>query len=138
MATMHITWIIGAISTPRLQWGAVRRGQPHRCPYCHILLLTGEYAGFCCGSRGKYLQSVPPLPPLPDEFAAFIDDPKVSSLSRSLNLIFSFASLETTAEFPHLPGAPGFVAIQGKVYHRNAQMRTSFLTMPALLQKSLL
>src|ERR1700722_7357483 len=34
------------------------------------------------------------------------------------NLIFSFAALETTHSFPSSQGPPGFVAIQGKVYHR--------------------
>lgn len=33
-------------------------------------------------------------------------------------LIFSFASLETTHAFPDIAGPPGFVAIQGKIYHR--------------------
>lgn len=32
--------------------------------------------------------------------------------------MFSLASLETSAPFPTIAGPPGFVAIQGKVYHR--------------------
>lgn len=49
----------------------------------------------------------------------FINDHRVSSLSRILNLLFSFASLETTQPFPDAAaGGPSFVAIQGKVYHR--------------------
>jgi hypothetical protein len=32
--------------------------------------------------------------------------------------MFSFASLETTQPFPQIDGPPGFMAIQGRVYHR--------------------
>ena len=42
----------------------------------------------------------------------------ITLLSRRLNLVFSFASMETTAQFPNLQGIPACVAIQGKVYHR--------------------
>jgi hypothetical protein len=35
-----------------------------------------------------------------------------------LNLILSFASLETTHPFPEITGGPSFLAIQGRVYHR--------------------
>ncbi|KAH9918037.1 hypothetical protein B0H21DRAFT_702501, partial [Amylocystis lapponica] len=111
-------WAIGPISTPTLQWGAVRRGRPHRCPFCFVLLLTGEKPGFCCGRGGKQLHAVAPLPALPPQYDTFLHHPQISSLSRCLNLVFSFASLETTAEFPNVAGPPGFLAIQGKIYHR--------------------
>ena len=113
-----LPWSIGPLSTPTLQWGAIRRGTQHKCPICGVILLTGESAGFCCGRKGSHFHDVPPLPPLPPQFNTFINDPCVSSMSRALNLVFSFASLETTAEFPDLDGPPGFVAIQGRVYHR--------------------
>jgi hypothetical protein len=58
------------------------------------------------------------LPPLTPEYTAFIDDPRISHLSRILNLMLSFASLETTQPFPQIDGPPGFIAIQGRVYHR--------------------
>ncbi|KAI0668644.1 hypothetical protein C8Q78DRAFT_979224, partial [Trametes maxima] len=111
-------WDIGPISSPCLRWGEVRAGRSHQCPTCHIPLLTGETPGFCCGPKGRRFADVPPLPPLPAEYQLFVNDPSLSSKSRTLNLIFSFASLETTAEFPNWHGAPGFVAIQGRVYHR--------------------
>lgn len=61
---------------------------------------------------------MPPLPLLPYEFQRFIDNPHLSSLSRILCLIFSFASLECTAEFPSFRGPPGFFAIHSHIYHR--------------------
>lgn len=82
------------------------------CPFCGIQLLSGENAGFCCGPQGKYFNAVPPLPRLPDEFYTFLNDPQVSGLSRKLNLLFSFAALQTTAAFPNT--ADGFLAIQGE------------------------
>ena len=112
------TWLIGPIKSPTLVWGERKANNVHQCPFCHILLLTGERPGFCCGKDGQYLITVPPLPPLPEQYAVFLDDPQISSLSRILNLIFSFASLETTHQFPDINGPPGFVAIQGRVYHR--------------------
>ncbi|KAI0640435.1 hypothetical protein C8Q79DRAFT_921552, partial [Trametes meyenii] len=112
------TWDIGLISTPSLRWGEVRAGRTHKCPTCGILLLTGETPGFCCGPKGRRFEDVPPLPPLPPEYQLFVNHPNISANSRILNLIFSFASLETTAEFPDWHGVPGFVAIQGRVYHR--------------------
>ncbi|PPR05450.1 hypothetical protein CVT24_007467 [Panaeolus cyanescens] len=115
---MSNTWAIGPISDPKLKWGAVRNGHRHECPHCHILLLTGERPGFCCGKGGSRLNDVPSLPPLPPQYNVFINDPRISSLSRVLNLVFSFASLETTHAFPTISGGPSFVAIQGKVYHR--------------------
>jgi hypothetical protein len=110
-------WFIGPISTPRLTWGEERAGHVHRCNTCGILLLTGEDAGFCCGTNGSCFQDVPPLPPLPPQIEALSFHPQISSLSRILNLIFSFASLETTHAFPEVRGGPGFMAIQGRVYH---------------------
>ncbi|KAF8579987.1 hypothetical protein K439DRAFT_1358311 [Ramaria rubella] len=56
----------------------------YQCPNCHVVLLTGERSVFCCGSD---------VPPLPQECNVFLDDENVS-LSRVLNLIYSFASLE--------------------------------------------
>lgn len=109
-------WNIGPISTPSLQWGAMRAGRPHACKICGVILLTGEKAGFCCGPKGNRFHMIPPLPPLPIEYTTFINDPRVSSLSRKLNLIFSFASLESTHSFPN-PGNPSFIAIAGKTYH---------------------
>ncbi|PPQ85813.1 hypothetical protein CVT24_002342 [Panaeolus cyanescens] len=111
-------WQIGPISDMRLTWGTIRGGTPHECPYCHISLLTGETPGFCCGPNGSRLHDVPPLPPLPPEYNTFINSPDISSLSRVLNLIFSFAALETTHNFPNIPNGPAFVSIQGRVYHR--------------------
>ncbi|KAH7907761.1 hypothetical protein BJ138DRAFT_973834, partial [Hygrophoropsis aurantiaca] len=112
------TWVIGPISTPKLVWGEQRAGQVHKCTTCGILLLTGEDAGFCCGDKGSRFQDVPPLPPLPPQYAVFINHPQISALSRVLNLIFSFASMETTHAFPLNNGPPGFMAVQGRVYHR--------------------
>ncbi|EAU89532.2 hypothetical protein CC1G_02421 [Coprinopsis cinerea okayama7 len=102
---------------PPMQWGAVRNGRRHECPYCKVILLTGEIPGFCCGTRGSRLQDVPPLPPLPDEFNIFLNHPQISKVSRALNLIFSFASLETTHDFPSYSGSAMF-AIQGKIIHK--------------------
>lgn len=110
-------WLIGPISSPRLQWGAVTSRSTHKCPHCGIPLLTGERPGFCCGPNGKYAASILPLPPLPYEYNELIQDRSISRDSRILNLIFSFASIETTHDFPNM-GAPSFFAIQGKVYHR--------------------
>ncbi|KAJ7934906.1 hypothetical protein B0H13DRAFT_1582765, partial [Mycena leptocephala] len=58
------------------------------------------------------------LPPLPPEYTIFIEDPRISHLSRILNLLLSFASLERTQPFPHIDRPPGFLAIHGRVYHR--------------------
>ncbi len=112
------TWVIGPISTPALTWGARRGGNIHCCSTCGVKLLTGESAGFCCGLGGSRYSLIPSLPPLPVEYNSFLTHPKISSLSRILNLVFSFASLETTAEFPSHNGPPGFMAIQGRIYHR--------------------
>jgi hypothetical protein len=102
------TWFIAPIKTPFLTWGERRGTSIHCCPYCGLHLLTGERPGFCCGKEGQYLQQIPPLPPLPPQYDIFITHPQISSLSRVLNLIFSFAALETTHEFPEIAGPPGF------------------------------
>ena len=110
-------WHIAAIASAVLDW-AVRKGDSyHRCRICNIKLLTGERAGFCCGVGGKYFANTSPLPPLPPQYAAFINHPNISAMSRVLNLIFSFTSMETTHPFLKVPGPSGFVAIQGHVYH---------------------
>jgi hypothetical protein len=115
---MNKTWQIGLISAARLTWGEKRRDNIHSCGTCGIILLTGESPGFCCGPKGSRFQDVKPLPELPLEYEAFINDPRISHSSRILNLVLSFASLETTHPFPEISGPPSFVAIQGRVYHR--------------------
>ncbi|KAF8470382.1 hypothetical protein JB92DRAFT_2801611, partial [Gautieria morchelliformis] len=115
---MDSVWKVGPVSTPSFSWGEIHQGHVHECPHCHISLLTGEKPGFCCGEKGSHLGDVGPLPDLPSEFDIFLNDPDISSKSRILNLVFSFASMETTAEFPGWHGPPGFFAIQGRVYHR--------------------
>ncbi|KAJ7785409.1 hypothetical protein B0H14DRAFT_2301466, partial [Mycena olivaceomarginata] len=112
------TWQIAPITNPRLALGAKRGAHSHFCTTCGISLLTGEQSGFCCGPGGSKLGEVRALPPLPPEYTAFIDDPRISHLSRILNLMLSFASLETTQPCPQIDGPPGFMAIQGRVYHR--------------------
>src|SRR6201996_1391211 len=112
------TWEIGPVASTKLVWGARRGLHTHTCPTCGIQLLTGEKSGFCCGPAGSRFHDVKPLPPLPPEYSIFINDPRISHLSRVLNLMLSFASLETTQPFPQSYGPPGFVAIQGRVSHR--------------------
>ena len=112
------SWCISPIPTPKLTWGHVYSGRQHACPHCHVILLTGERPGFCCGPNGKYAHSVAPLPPLPDEYDTFLNDPRLSGSSRPLNLLFSFASMETSEPFPQAVGHHAFVSIQGRVYHR--------------------
>lgn len=116
---MSDIWKIAQISAPQLTWGSSsnNRNADRRCSTCGIELLTGEKAGFCCGSNGNRYSAVEPLPPLPDEFNVFINSPDISALSRKLNLIFSFAAMESTHAFP-APGNPSFVAVAGRVYHR--------------------
>ncbi|KIO19447.1 hypothetical protein M407DRAFT_82800, partial [Tulasnella calospora MUT 4182] len=104
-------WAIRPLPNNRLRWN-------RQCPHCHVSLLTNETPGFCCGRNGSRLGDVVPLPPLPAEYGAFINSPDISPASRILNLMFSFAALESTAEFPALRGPPGFFAIQGRIYHR--------------------
>ncbi|KAF8586339.1 hypothetical protein K439DRAFT_1646264 [Ramaria rubella] len=115
---MSTTWLIGPVLKPRLEWGAQHGSAIHKCPYCNIILLTGEHPGFCCGSCGSRLQDVPPLPDLLQEFDVFINDERISSLSQILNLIYSFASLESTAKFLTFYGPPGYFAVEGKLFHR--------------------
>ena len=112
------SWYIGPIATPKLTWGHVYGGRQHACPHCHVILLTGERPGFCCGPNGKYAHSVAPLPPLPEEYDTFLNDSRISGSSRPLNLLFSFASMETLEPFPQTVGHHAFVSIQGRVYHR--------------------
>ena len=112
------TWQIAPLSTARLHWGERRAGHVHSCRICGIILLTGERSGFCCGPGGSKYHEVPPLPPLPPEYQVFINHRDISRHSRILNLIFSFAALETSHAFPNMDGPPGFLAIQGRVYHR--------------------
>jgi hypothetical protein len=112
-----LTWYIALFSYLTLRWGAIRNGTPLSCPFCHVILLTGEKHGFCCGPNGNCFLAIPPLPALPQEFDTFINNPHISHLSRNLNLIFSFALLESSHAFPS-PGAPCFLAIAGKTYHR--------------------
>ena len=111
-------WQIGHIPSTILSWGNTRGGVSHQCCHCGIPLLTGERAGFCCGPQGTRRDDVQPLPPLPVEYHAFLHHQDLSSLSRILNLCFSFASLETSHAFPENHGPPAFFAVQGKVYHR--------------------
>ncbi|KAJ7816643.1 hypothetical protein B0H13DRAFT_1663256, partial [Mycena leptocephala] len=112
------TWEIGPIPITHLAWGAQRGTHSHCCTTCGISLLTGEQSGFCCGPGGSKFSEVKPLPPLSPEYTTFIDDPRISHLYRILNLLLSFASLETTQPFPQMDGPPGFMAIQGRVYRR--------------------
>ncbi|KAJ3819238.1 hypothetical protein F5880DRAFT_1490006, partial [Lentinula raphanica] len=114
-----VTWSFGAVSAPTFTWGAVRGGKAHVCTYCGVELLTGEQSGFCCGPKGKFANAVPRLPDLPAEFETFIHERNFSSQSRVMNMIFSFASLQTTHSFPSFTGnTPSFVAIKGRVYHQ--------------------
>ena len=107
---LQYIWAIGGISTPSFAWGR------HSCPTCNIALLTGERPGFCCGPNGNRFLAIPPLPPLPYEYNTFIHEPTISRMSRKLNLVFSFASLESTHRFP-TPAPPSFVAIASRTYH---------------------
>jgi len=111
------TWQIRTIPSPVLSWSDRHGSAYHRCWVCNIALLTGERAGFCCGINGKYFNDTIPLPPLPAQYDASINHLNISSMSRVLNLIFSFASMETTHPFPTVPGPPGFLSIQGHIYH---------------------
>ncbi|KAI6153108.1 hypothetical protein BKA82DRAFT_136323, partial [Pisolithus tinctorius] len=114
---LSLQWLIGPISTPSLTWGAVCSGRCHQCQ-CHgIDLLTGKEPGFCCGVKGTHYSDVTPLPPLPPEIEALTCHPGISSLSQVLNLMFSFMSMETMHPFPDDFAVPGFLAIQGQVYH---------------------
>jgi hypothetical protein len=74
-------WLISPIKTPKLQWGSIRSNTPHHYKHCQIELLTGEKAGFCCGRNGKYANVPTPLPPMPEQYDAFLNHPHISSLS---------------------------------------------------------
>jgi len=113
---MFDTWKIAPISTQKLTWGPTRRGTDRECKTCGVELLTGEKPGFCCGPNGNRYSAIDPLPPLPDEFNTFLNSPDISRLSRKLNLIFSFAAMESTHKFP-TPGNPSFFAVAGRIYH---------------------
>ena len=119
LAMSDNNWTISPISKPQLSWGKSSNNPTveRRCSTCHIKLLTGENSGFCCGPRGNRFSAVPPLPPLPQEFDVFLRSRDISKLSRKLNLIFSFAAMESTHTFP-TPGNPSFIAVAGRVYHR--------------------
>jgi hypothetical protein len=106
-------WLPKDQSLHRLYWNK-------RCRTCNIRLLSSERvsSSFCCGPRGSHGQNYQSLPRLPREYLEFIHSHDVSKLSRKLNLTFSFASLETTMEFPNNNGGSSFVAIQGRSYHR--------------------
>jgi len=74
-------------------------------------------AGFCCGPNGNRHNLIPDLPPLPVEYDTIINDERISRLSCWLNLIFSFAALESSHSFP-TPGNPSFIVISGRIYHQ--------------------
>ncbi|KAG8922276.1 hypothetical protein FRC01_014248 [Tulasnella sp. 417] len=106
------TWILRPLRCQHLRWGE------RHCAHCGLALLTDEDAGFCCGPNGSRLNDVPAPPPLPAEFAVFLNSQDISPASCVLNLLYSFAALESTAEFPTLAGPQGFFAVQGRLYHR--------------------
>ncbi|KIM65722.1 hypothetical protein SCLCIDRAFT_14870 [Scleroderma citrinum Foug A] len=111
--TLQPTWEIAPLSSTRLQWGELCAGRIHSCHTCRVVLLTGECPGFCCGPGGSKYHDVPALPPLPPQYQVFINHHDISQHSRILNLIFSFAALETSHAFPNMDGPPGFLTIQG-------------------------
>ena len=109
-------WIISGISTPTLAWGKLYSGIHHSCPFCGIILLIGEKPGFCCGDHGSHLDNVLPLPLLPQEYGVLLWHSDILKLSCKLNLIFSFAFMESSQTFlTYL--ANSMVAVQGKIYH---------------------
>jgi hypothetical protein len=65
-------WQQRHVSKMTLAWGAQIQGRRHECPICHVVLLTGEKAGFCCGLKGSHYHDVNDLPPLPQEYMAII------------------------------------------------------------------
>lgn len=60
----------------------------------------------------------PPLPSLPLQYTTFINDARVSKLSRKFNVIFSFAATESTHTFPNIAQELGLIAMEGQLYHR--------------------
>ena len=117
-ASTSTTWEIRSQRLPTFRWGGGDNVPSHHCHYCHIPLLTGESPGFCCGVRGSRLCDVPPLPPLPVEYHIFLNHPHISSRSCIFILIFTFASMECTTQFPSFQGLPAFFAVHGRLYHR--------------------
>ncbi|KAF9645225.1 hypothetical protein BDM02DRAFT_3101705, partial [Thelephora ganbajun] len=115
---MSDTWKISPISTPQLNWSSSLNNctADRRCHMCGVEFLTGERAGFCCGPNGSHYSAIEPLPLLPDEFNTFLNSPDISRLSQKLNLIFSFAAMESMHAFP-TPGNPSFIAVAGRIYH---------------------
>ena len=105
-------WRLSTSQTRPVYWK-----QNRRCSFCAIALLNTEKNGWCC-LQGKHISK--PLPPLPFELNLLLDNPKLSSLSRVFNLIFSFAALETEGLFPSMEhhGPMGFFAASGRMYHR--------------------
>ncbi|CAG8496235.1 7053_t:CDS:2 [Cetraspora pellucida] len=85
-----------------------------RCDICSTTLLTGEMPEFCC-NRGKRI--LPSLPPYPMEINDIINNCNVSTLSRKLNMLFSFTAIGVQGQFLNLP-APSSVCITGRTYHR--------------------
>jgi hypothetical protein len=51
---------------------------------------TTPHFNVACGRNVQHLNDVPPLPPSLVEYDMFINDPRISSFSQILNLIFSF------------------------------------------------
>ena len=48
-----------------------------------------------------------------------MNHPHISPVSHLLNLMFSFAALESSRDFPPIPpGGPAFLAMAGRLYHR--------------------
>src|ERR1700724_448545 len=70
----------------------------HSCPYCNAALLTGEGNDLCCNT-GKHV--VPRLPPLSTNICNITLQQNASSLSCSLNNLFSFTAIGATGGFEH-------------------------------------
>jgi hypothetical protein len=89
------------------------------CGRCRAMLLKGEFNLFCCNG-GK--SEIPPLPPLPPNISAVIDDESLSqnlsSHSRRLNNLFSFTAIGATNGFTRFETGISAVAITGRTYHR--------------------
>ena len=129
---MSDTWKIAPISKPLLTWGSSSNNgaRDRRCLTCRIELLTGEKPGFCCGPDGKHFSAVKRLPPFPDQFETFLRSRDISKLSRKPNLIFSFASMESTHAFP-TPGNPSFVAVADRKSTRLNSSHSEISRMPS-------
>lgn len=116
--TMSDTWIIAPISTLQLTWGlsSNNHAAARQCPTCGIMLLTSEKAGFAVVQTAIVSLLSNLSPPLPDEFNTFLNSPDISRVSQKLNLIFSFATMKSTHQFP-TPRNPSFVAVAGRIYY---------------------